>query len=85
MHVDLIMSFNQTTTITYTNHRGETTTRQITPYRLIFGKNKWHPTPQWLLEALDVGKEEVRTFALSGIKTTMEVADRGIVGECGNV
>lgn len=48
----------------YTNWRGETDLRRITPQRLYWGEVEWHPGPQWLLEALDLDKGETRTFAL---------------------
>lgn len=50
--------------VRYTNYRGETATRQIRPVRLWFGSTEWHPEPQWLLTAVDMGKGELRDFAM---------------------
>jgi len=56
--------------IHYTNYRGVTDVRHIkvcenTP--LVYGSNKYHPKPQWLLNAFDLDKLEHRTFAMEGI------------------
>ena len=57
-------------TISYTNWRGEFGRREIAPIHLIWGSNEWHPEPQWLIEAWDISKAEIRTFALIGIGGT---------------
>lgn len=56
--------------IHYTNYRGVTDVRHIkicenTP--LIYSSNKWHPKPQWLLNAYDLDKQTSRIFAMEGI------------------
>lgn len=51
-------------TLTYTNYRGETSERTITPIRPWFGSTEWHPEPQWLLLAYDHDKSAERDFAL---------------------
>ena len=56
--------------IVYTHYRGETATRHIVPQRLWFGSTSWHPDPQWLLDAVDVGKDVERSFALKDIRFT---------------
>lgn len=48
---------------TYTNHRGLT----ARPEKIWFGTTEWHKTPQWMLRAFDVSKEQVRDFAMSEI------------------
>jgi predicted DNA-binding transcriptional regulator YafY len=53
--------------IDYTNWRGERSQRLITPLSLSYENNEWHPESQWLLEALDIERDEVRTFAMSQI------------------
>ena len=58
--------------ITYTNWKGERGRRSILPGRLLWGSNRWHPEPQWLVEALDMDKCATRTFALRA----MRVLDR---------
>ena len=55
--------------IDYVNWRGRQSTRQIKPIRLIWGSNEWHPTPQWIVEAIDCEKGDVRGFAVRGIKS----------------
>lgn len=52
--------------IPYTNYRGERRIRSLLPLRLWYGATDWHPEPQWLLEALDTERLELRSFALSG-------------------
>ena len=51
-------------TITYTNYRGETSVRRITPMALYYGRSEWHEGWQWILRARDLDKDEVREFAL---------------------
>jgi len=50
--------------IDYTNWKGERSVRPIVPVRVWYGFNAYHQTPQWLLDAKDVAKNELRTFAL---------------------
>lgn len=54
--------------ILYTNYRGETAFRSIIPDKIHFGTTEWHPESQWLLDALDVEKNENRTFAMKDIR-----------------
>lgn len=54
--------------IDYVNWRGERATREIFPLRIEWCSNEWHPTPQWLLVAVDTQKAEIRSFAMSGIR-----------------
>jgi len=53
--------------IDYTNWRGERSRRKILPINIFFGSNQWHPEEQWLLVAIDLEKNETRTFSLSTI------------------
>lgn len=53
--------------ISYTNYRGETSTRRILPSRLWFGSAEWHPAPQWILDAWDLDKCALRSFAVRDI------------------
>lgn len=48
----------------YTNYKGETCERNITPINLYWGSTEFHPEEQWLLSALDNDKNQVRDFAL---------------------
>jgi hypothetical protein len=54
-------------TFTYTNHRGEISVRLVIPQAVIFGHTRWHPKPQWLLEAFDCQKNAPRSFAMKDI------------------
>lgn len=51
--------------IIYTNYRGETAERSITPKRVWYGISDWHPEPQWFLTAFDHDKNADRDFALT--------------------
>ncbi len=55
--------------IDYTNHAGVRSVRQIMPQAqgFYFGTTEWHPVPQWLLDAYDVKKDDMRTFAVKDI------------------
>lgn len=55
------------TWIDYTNYRGERDYRRVHPLKLSFGSNEWHPVPQWMLEAMDLDKSALRTFAMAKI------------------
>lgn len=50
--------------VDYTNHRGETATRTITPLRVRWGKTEHHPVEQWLLDCFDHDRDATRTYAL---------------------
>lgn len=52
--------------IVYTNHRGETAKRHITPRHIWFGATEWHDQ-QWLLDAYDHDIDGMRSFALADI------------------
>jgi predicted DNA-binding transcriptional regulator YafY len=54
--------------ILYTNYRGETSLRIIVPIKIWFGSTDWHPSPQWLINAIDIQKEAERSFAMKDIK-----------------
>lgn len=57
--------------ILYTNWRGVTAVRHVMPRGVRYGSSKWHPEPQWLLEAFDVEKGETREFAFNKIVGNM--------------
>lgn len=52
----------------YANHIGETALRTVAPIRIYHGATEYHPEPQWLLEAIDLDKDALRTFAMRNIK-----------------
>jgi hypothetical protein len=53
--------------VNYTNYRGETQDRKIRPIRIWFGSTQWHPTEQWLMDAIDLERNVQRTFAMCDI------------------
>ena len=54
--------------VVYTNWKGVTAIRNIIPVRIYFGNNEWHSESQWLLEALDLDRKAIRTFAMKDIR-----------------
>lgn len=68
-------------TITYTNYRGETSERTITPIRPWYGSTEWHPEPQWLLKAYDHDKGAERDFAFKDIGNSQPSAARSLALE----
>lgn len=57
-------TIGQPISMTYTNYRGETSVRNVTPIYIDFGETDWHPEPQWLMRAYDNDKKAFRDFAL---------------------
>jgi len=77
------VSGKQVITIRYTNHRGETADRRIIPICLRFAATEWHPDEQWLIDAYDVDRQVVRSFALAGIQSrTPPPANSGLLAAC---
>lgn len=58
---------NKNISINYTNWRGETRDRNITPVEIWYGSNKKHTASQWFLKAIDIDKGEQRDFAMTSI------------------
>jgi predicted DNA-binding transcriptional regulator YafY len=54
--------------IDYVNYRGERSLRNIVPQRCYLGEVEWHPGPQWIIDAWDVDKAAVRSFAVCDIQ-----------------
>jgi len=50
--------------VIYTNWRGETSMRSVTPMGIHFGSTEWHPEPQWLLKVFDHDKQADRDYVL---------------------
>lgn len=59
-----VISESETTTVGYTNYRGEYGVRTLVPQGIYFGCTEWHRVPQWLMRAWDVNKGDYRDFAL---------------------
>jgi predicted DNA-binding transcriptional regulator YafY len=55
--------------IDYVNWRGERAWRRIVPQRLYFAVVEWHPGEQWILDAWDLDKDGMRSFAMKDIKS----------------
>lgn len=53
--------------IDYTNHRGERAERRIMPIAIRFENNNWHSKSQWLLEAVDLDRGQIRIFAMAKV------------------
>jgi len=53
--------------IVYTNYRGETAERNIRPLKIWYGSTEFHPSAQWLLQAIDLDKQAERDFAMKDI------------------
>lgn len=53
--------------IDYVNYRGERGLRRIVPFQLYFGEVEWHPGEQWILDAWDLDKDAIRSFAIIDI------------------
>lgn len=61
------ITINKKVTIVYTNWKGETGVRSITPKVFFWGSTQYHPELQWLVTAYDEDKQEDRTFALKDV------------------
>lgn len=61
----------------YTNYRGEVATRTIIPGPVSFKATEYHPEPQWIMQAFDLGKSAYRDFALRDCDFTSPVARPG--------
>ena len=54
--------------ILYKNWKGETKLRNILPLSIEFKSTNWHKDAQWILNAIDIEKNEERGFAIKDIK-----------------
>lgn len=64
------MADDKSVMIDYTNHAGMRAIRKIVPLNdnaLRYGSTEWHHEDQWLLDAYDVAKDDMRTFAVKDI------------------
>lgn len=59
-------------TIDYTNWRGERRMRKIRPLTFAHDKNQYHPTPCYMLRAIDLEDGTVKTFAMAGVHQWIE-------------
>jgi predicted DNA-binding transcriptional regulator YafY len=54
---------------TYKNWKGIISERRIDMYsiKIYYGEVEWHEGEQWLMEAIDLDKNDFRTFAIRDI------------------
>ncbi len=71
---ELEQAAERTVRIDYTNYRGERSWKRIQPMQVGFGKTEYHPTPQWLLQAVDVDRLVPRFYAMKDIHAWSEDA-----------
>lgn len=62
------MHEHQRVTILYTNHKGETSDRVISPLEIFYGSTEWYPEPQWLLHAYCFVRGDFRDFAMVNVR-----------------
>lgn len=60
-------SKNPSLVFEYKNWKREKGIRTVIPKRIYYGHTEWHPTDGWLLEALDIEKNEIRHFSVTDI------------------
>lgn len=53
--------------IVYRNWKGKVATRHIIPKNIEWKETTWHPKAQWILNAYDLEKEDMRGFAIADI------------------
>jgi predicted DNA-binding transcriptional regulator YafY len=74
----LVRAVKGSIVMTYTNWRGQTQERYVTP---IAGSLRWHegdkyhPKPQWTIDAWDHEKQAIRTFTLKDIQFPIQTGD----------
>lgn len=54
----------------YKNYKGDVSKRYVRTMHLYWGKTEYHPKEQWLLEAYDLLKKDIRHFAVVDIQNT---------------
>lgn len=57
----------------YKNWRGVVGLRRVggdVPIRIFFGSSRHHTSPQWLMEAFDLDKQDMRRFAVAEVRWT---------------
>ena len=52
----------------YTNWRGERALRRAAPIRVKYTETEHHPRRQWLMEAFDYDRQEIRWFAMADME-----------------
>jgi hypothetical protein len=57
----------------YINWRGERGVRRAEVIRIYKGSTKYHPEVQYLMEAIDLDKKEIRVFALKDMTDIVHI------------
>jgi predicted DNA-binding transcriptional regulator YafY len=67
-HASVVCDAASRVCIDYVNWRGERAWRRIIPQRFYFGEVEYHSGRQWIVDAWDVDKEAVRSFAMADVR-----------------
>jgi len=51
----------------YRNWKGRSSLRCVLPTKIYWGSTEYHKQEQWLMEAYDLDKKALRTFAVTDI------------------
>lgn len=62
-------------TIRYTDDAGVMSRRRVVPMWVKFTSNRWYPEPQWLMEAVDLDRGEIRSFAMKNVRSWKPAGD----------
>lgn len=57
----------------YVNYKGNSERRSVKVRYVEYGSTQWHPEPQFLLRAYDIGRGEERLFAMKDM-TNVEIS-----------
>lgn len=61
----------------YTNYKGERSHRRAVVRKIYEGSTEWHPEYQWLIEAFDINKNAMRTFAYRDMANIVNTGIKG--------
>lgn len=59
----------------YVNWKGASSHRRVIINKVLYGNNRYHPQPQWLMEAQDIDRNEVREFAMRDMTNVIRHAE----------
>lgn len=59
----------------YTNYKGEYSVRDVVPKRMFFGESAWNAKPQYVMEAFDLDRQAMRSFALADMVMNPKVSE----------
>ena len=61
--------------VLYTNWKGKTEQRTISPLEIYWGHTEFHPEDQFLLKCIDLDKDAERTYAMKDISKIISGAE----------